>query len=404
MTIEIRATAPDEFRSASNAVSAALMGPPWDDEQWEVSLPSWHEMPSFCAWDGEACVGTAGQFIVDTVVPGGARLPTGAVSRVGVLPTHRRRRIASRLMRDVILDADRRGLVLQSLHASDARIYERFGFGLSTEFMMIEFDPRRATPIRGATSAGSLRLLSPEDTDRSLPDLYERVGRRRVGSISRCASWWHRITGPTARKGKASFVVVHSDDDGNDDGFAHYVTAWDDDHREPNGNGELYDLFGTSDAVELALWQYICDVDLVTRWRAETRPIDDPFRFAAHDVRARRVRTVDDELWLRIVDVDIALSSRTYAPVAEGVHLHVPDPVLAGNDGTWRISGDGAARAVAAPDIVTGIAGLSAAYLGGTSWRSLVASDRATEATPGAVDLADALFAITPLPYCGSMF
>ena len=84
MTIEIRPTQPGEWRTAANTMAAALMSPPYDDEMWERMIPSWEDSTSYSAWEGDRCVGHASQFDVDTVVPGGVRLPTKAVSRVGV--------------------------------------------------------------------------------------------------------------------------------------------------------------------------------------------------------------------------------------------------------------------------------------------------------------------------------
>ena len=98
MAIEVRATKPEEFRSASNAVSTALLFQPHDDESWERTRASWDEQSSTSAWDGELCVGHAAQFFVETTVPGGQRVRTGAVTRVGVLPTHRRLGIATSLL------------------------------------------------------------------------------------------------------------------------------------------------------------------------------------------------------------------------------------------------------------------------------------------------------------------
>jgi ribosomal protein S18 acetylase RimI-like enzyme len=98
MAIEVRPTKPEEYRAASNTVATALMFPPHDDESWERSQPSWDESSSVSAWDGDRCVGHASQFFVDTTVPGGGRVLTGAVTRVGVLPTHRRQRVATSLM------------------------------------------------------------------------------------------------------------------------------------------------------------------------------------------------------------------------------------------------------------------------------------------------------------------
>jgi predicted acetyltransferase len=404
MTLEFRATRPEERRAAAEAMVAALLSPPPTDEQWERGAPSWDEMTSYSAWDGDRCVGHAGQFVVDTVIPGGARLTTGAVSRVGVLGTYRRRGVASALMRELIADSDRNGYPLMSLRASEATIYERFGFGMAGEYAAVTIDPRRASPIRGASPNGSFRFLRRDEIVDVVAPLYERVGMGRVGAITRTPSTTSRYFREATEGTKAAFVVVHSDDDGVDDGFVHYDTAWDEDHADgPRGKGEVYDLFGATPAVELALWQYVCDVDLVTTWRANERPVDDLLRWAARDARGYRVRSVDDEQWVRLVDVEVALSSRTYRAATGCVRIAVTDPLVPRNDATWEIDADGVRRTDTAPDISTDISGISAAYLGGTSWSAIAATGRATGATP-AIAIADTLFGITPLPFCGSFF
>ncbi len=268
MNVVVRITAPDEYRAAAEAMALPLMGPPISDDQWVRGLPSWDEMVSYSAWDDKRCVGHAGHFLVDTTVPGGATLPTAAVSRVGVLPTQRRRGVARQLIEACIRDADERGLPLMSLRASQATIYERFGFGLAGEFAAATIDPHLVRPVRGADETGSIRLLGRDEAIAVVGDLYHRFGRRRVGAVTRPASWTKRYLSDVTDGSKRSIVAVHTSADGVDDGYVHYETEWVNDHPDGmTGKGQVHDLFGTSDAVELALWQYVCEVDLVTRWR-----------------------------------------------------------------------------------------------------------------------------------------
>jgi predicted acetyltransferase len=405
MTVEFRETRAEEYRIAADVMSAALMSRPYNDERWEKAVPSWDEMVSYSAWDDDACVGHVGQFLVETLVPGGALVPTGAVSRVGVLPTARRRGIARALMDELIRDSGRRGLPLMSLRASESTIYERFGFGLAGEFCQITLDPAKAAPIRGAASDGTFRLLRGDEILDVIPDLYRRVAFRRPGVITRPPPLSEQLFSDAIEGEKASFVVVHTDAAGIDDGYAHYETEWDDDHPDgPTGRGEIFDVFGSSDEVELALWQYLCDVDLVTRWKAQERPVDDLVRHAANDSRAHRTRAIDDEQWVRLIDADVALSARRYRSVDGSVVIGITDPILASNSGAWRVSGDGAERVDDEPDLTGDVAGVSAAYLGGTSWKALVATGRVTERSPGAASIADDLFASVPLPFCGTFF
>jgi predicted acetyltransferase len=405
VTLEFRETRPEEYRIAADVMSAALMTRPYSDERWDKALPAWDEMVSYSAWDDGACVGHAGQYIVDTLVPGGALVPTGAVTRVGVLPTARRRGIARSLMHELIRDSERRGFPLMSLRASESTIYERFGFGLAGEFCQITLDPVRASPIRGATSDGTFRLLRGDEILDVIPDLYHRVAFRRPGIITRPRPLSEELFRDAIEGDKASFVVVHTGADGVDDGYAHYETEWDDDHPDGStGRGEIFDVFGASNATELALWQYLCHVDLVTRWKASERPVDDIVRYAANDSRAHRTRAIDDEQWVRLIDPDAALSARSYRAVSGSVTIKITDHVLPANTGTWRVSANGAERVDDEPDLDGGVAGVSAAYLGGRSWTTLVATGRVDELTPGAAALADDLFATVPLPFTGTFF
>lgn len=405
MTIEVRVTRPDEYREAAGAMAIALMNAPPSDEAWERSRPSWEEMPSLSAWDGDRCVGHAGQFLVDTTVPGGARLATGAVSRVGVLATHRRRGIGTSLMEAVVRDAAERGLPLMSLRASEATIYGRYGFGIAGDVCQAELIRTGARPVRGAAPGGSFRILAPDAILDTLPALYERVAHRRAGVITRPASWWPRLFRNAIERSAASFVVVHTAADGTDDGYVHYDVKWEDEHPDgPTGAGVVHELWAGSDEAELALWRYVTDVDLVTRWRLDTRPVDDLVRFAVHDRRAHRVRSIEDEQWLRLVDVDRALAGRRYRPVEGSITIDVKDPLLPHNDGCWTISAGGTIRSETNPDLVVDIAALSAAYLGGPSWAQLAATAAVDVRRPQAIDVADALFHGSVAPYCGSFF
>lgn len=402
MTVDVRTTCPDEYRAAADAFCIALMLAPPNDEQWERIRPSWDEMPSVSAWDGSRCVGHAGHFLVDTTVPGGVRLPTGAVSRVGVIASHRRRGIATGLMHALVHDAAQRGLALMSLRASEATIYGRYGFGIAGDAVEAELDPGRARPVRGA-AAGSFRILDPDDVLVTVMPLYERFAHRRPGCITRPASFWRRLFRTAIDRSSATFVAVHTDADGVDDGYVLYETAWNE-GDEPGGTGQVHELFAADDAAELALWSYVCDVDLVRSWKLHQRPVDDLIRRAAHDPRAYRVRRVEDEQWLRIVDVELALALRTYHAVTGSVTVQVTDPLLPGNDGTWRISTTGAMRTHDPADLVTDVAGLSTVYLGGPTWSEVAAVGGVEVRRPDALDVADALFASRPLPWCGTFF
>ena len=405
--IDVRATTPDEWRSASAVVSTALLQAPFDDAGWEKSAPSWEGFDTLTAWDGGRCVGHAGGYRVDTVVPGGARVPTCAVSRVGVLSTHRRLGVGRRLVTQLVDEARGRGQVLASLRASEAVIYARYGFGVAGEAAEITLDPVAARPVRGA-APGRVRLLSPDEILDVLPPLYDRVAAA-PGIISRPAWMWRRYFEQALDLGgDADLVAVHSDADGIDDGFVHYQVKWKSAaHLEPQGEGQVMDLFGASPGVELALWAYLCDVDLVKTWSGEERPTDELIRLAVADPRAHKIKAVWDEQWVRLLDVDAALAARTFGESARPVTIAVTDEAFPANGGVWRVDGSGATRVeldVDHADLATDVTTLGATFLGGVRWTQLAAVGRVDVRAPAALPLADTLFLSPRAPYCGSFF
>ncbi len=407
MTIEIRPTAVDELRQTAGVVTTALMGPLPTDEVWERRRAGWEAMASVSAWDGERCVGHAGQFDVDGVVPGGRRLASGAVTRVAVMPTHRRRGVARGMMERLVGDAVDQGFALMMLWASETGIYRRFGFGHAADSANLVIDASGASPLRRAEVPGSFELLTPEEALAEIPAVYDAVALGRPGGITRPnETWWRRQFDALLDRSKAEFVVVHHDAGGHADGYVHYGTSWNDDEPDdaPAGYGTVHELFGADDRVELALWQYLLDVDLVTRWRANGRPVDDQVRRAARDNRSVRVRAIDDTLWLRLVDVDAALTSRSYRDVRGSVVIGVTDELVEPNRRAWRISSDGAETSDAAPEISVDVATLSTLYLGGVSWRVLAAIGDVTANDDAALDVADALFGRDRAPFCGTFF
>ena len=97
MGLDVRLVTADEHDRAVELFLTALLVPPrvMGDLTAARELSLARTFGAFL--DGEL-VGTATSFAADLALPGGARVPTAAVTRVGVLPTHTRRGIVSALM------------------------------------------------------------------------------------------------------------------------------------------------------------------------------------------------------------------------------------------------------------------------------------------------------------------
>lgn len=406
---DIRPVDVDERRAATDTLRVALLSGAVNDADFQAVQPSWDDSDALAAWDGDHCVGHVAAFRFDMTVPGGERVPTAGVTRVGVLPTHTRRGLLSQMMQRLIVESRTRGNVLAALHASETSIYRRFGFGLASDAAAVVVTTRDAKPWRTPSAPGSMRLLPYTEVSSVVPDLYERVARWRVGSISRPAWMWPRIlkdaTGPTETlHGKGSFVAVHTDADGTDDGYVFYDVDWNEGFgTNPTGAGTIRDLRGASPSIELELWRFLLDIDLITTWHAEPRPVDEAVRRAMHDSRAYEARQRFDDQWVRILDVDAALGARTFGPSHRTVIIDVRDPMFSANCASWAISSNGVERSENASDVQVDIAALSAAYFGAVSWHDLAVSGQIDPSTDGTLVAAlDALFASRPIAFCGT--
>jgi predicted acetyltransferase len=401
MPYELRVTGPDEWRAAADTMAAALHFPPSTDEKWPTSVPSWEGSHSISAWDGGRCVGHGAYYFFETSVPGGERLATAGVTRVGVRQTHTRQGILTAIMSCMLHDAHEQGMPLASLRASEAVIYSRFGYGVAGEAIDYTITNPRLRPEVGTT--GTFTTIDRDEAMAVIPALYDRVAFNRPGVIRRPEWMWRRYMEEFLDGTKPRQVIVHRDDRGDPDGFVDVETAWDEEDRYAIAT--IHDLWGRHPEAEAALWRYVFDIDLVRTIKAAERPVDDLIRWFLIDRRDLQVKSVWDEQWVRLVDVDTALRSRAYGS-DETLTISVRDRLLEHNNATWRIAGGKVEPAGAADnaDLTVDVAALGAAYFGATSWYELAATPAVETAGPAAIARADRIFQSRPLPRCGSFF
>ncbi len=99
-------------------------------------------------FEGDEIVATGRNYSLDLTLPGGAIVPTAAVSWIAVRPTHRRRGILRQMMTYLAEEGARRGEPASILTASEGGIYRRFGFGVATRVLGIEIDQRAVAFVR----------------------------------------------------------------------------------------------------------------------------------------------------------------------------------------------------------------------------------------------------------------
>jgi predicted acetyltransferase len=401
--VKIELAGPGELHRATAPISHYFGRMPTEEggRDFERILPP--ERAHLARENGEV-VGSAGAYPLELTVPGPARVPAAGIVAVGVLPTHTRRGVLTKLMRAQLGAIHERGEPLAYLWASEDVIYGRFGYGIASFSGQIEISRDRAE-LAPFERRGSLRLLEPDEAFALLPPLYEQVAAETPGMFVRTPVWWEirRLADPEHRRdGGGELARVLYELDGKPAGYALYRLHFNTDTGIPTGFVKVIEALGTSPAAVREIWRYLLDIDWVATLKAELLPLDHPLFFLLQEPRRLEFR-IRDGTWLRLVDVGEALSRRGYAAEGEIV-LDVRDEFCPWNEGRWRLAGGRAERTDTEPDIGLPVTALGSVYLGGFSFAELARAGRLEELREGALSRADVLFRTDRLPWCPEIF
>lgn len=412
--LELRTIDPAEIPGWVESVSIPFLDPGnhEHDAHWEAHL---EPERAWAVWDRGRVVANCCVFSRDVTVPaapgaGCPAVPFAAVSGVGVHPTHRRRGLLARMMAAMVDDGRERGEPFAGLFASEGSIYARFGFGIASFGAGVRVATGRSAFARQPPPM-EMTLVPGDGAAKMLPALHDRIRRCRPGEVNRNDARWadEWADARSWRHGaSAAFRVVTAG------GFVCYrIAAGKTDGIEAN-RAVIYDLYGEDPATEAALWQFMCNLDLVTEVEAHSRPVDDPLRWWLADPRQVRTTAVTDRLWVRPLDVPATLTARGYRRAGRLVLEVLPAPVTppGGDPAAGRYvldaSPDGAncrrARGGEEPEVILGVAELGSLYLGGVPASVLSAAGRVAVAQRETLALIDDLFATDPAPFAGTSF
>jgi predicted acetyltransferase len=397
MGIELRTATPDDVAPMFHADGTAF-GFSYDQADIELLVAIMDLDRFLLAIDDGRIVGITGSYGFEVTLPGGATLPAAGVTWVSVQATHRRQGLLRRMFEVQHRDIDDRGEPVAMLTASEASIYERFGYGVASHWRQATIDRRQAT-IRPELRPvpGSVRYIDHDAALDHVTTLWDRYRRTRAGEISRSAAWQkvllHRRR--TASGGQSEgFHLRH------DDGYASYrVTTVTTDGMAAN-EVELAELVACTPEAHLALWTTILDLDLVGPVTTRKLALDDPLPYLLVNGRAVSTKSLTDYLWVCPRDPAVAFGARTYGTTDR--------LVVEADEQRWAIDGspDGATcrRVRTRPDLTTTTAGLGALLLGGVRPSLLAAGRRLEARDAAALRRADAFLAGEHLPFCSSTF
>lgn len=360
----------------------------------------------FRAWwvlDDDRVVANLGVFETDLSLPGGARLPTAAVTTVGVAQTMRRRGLLRAMMRDCLDEARDRGEPLAALFASESEIYGRFGFGIAARHIAYRTSRSRVR-FRDPVDVRLVRETTPEAALAAWPAIHDRMRDQRGGSVAPTMAAWRLgvvVDPPGWRDGATARRLVEVPGRG----YARYRVKDGEGGEGPDATVLLSELVATDPEAEAALWQHVCDLDLTARTRTWLRPVDDALPHLVTDPAALGAAS-GPPLYVRVLDLPRVLTARTYG-VSGAATLAVVDPD-GYTDGRWtlEVGTDGAScePTTAEPDLVVSVETVASLLFGGVRATTLQAARRLEERRPGAAADLDRLLATDRAPWTSAEF
>lgn len=388
----------DEHRAANDLFRAALHAPADSDEGWQRTQRAYQPDRTFGVFDaaGAELIGTTRSYEANMTAPGGADVPLAAVTGVAVRADRTRRGVLTELMRAQLNEFATAGVVAANLHATEGRIYGRFGYEVAALARSYTVDRQVAVLRDEVPAGGEIELLSVEAAMHQLPEIHRALQRHRPGMMSRPAEWWHGYESRLRRLDQPVVTAVHHGLNGAD-GFAVYHVERTDGRSAMNV--ELQ--YDNPDAFA-GLWRYLIGVDLVDEIRASGRPVDEPTELLFTDPRACRTTGGADGIWLRLVDVPAALA--VIENTGSEVVLEVVDRALPDNSGRYLLGAGPGRRTDAPAQLRLGVDALAMIYLGARSPSTLASLGRIEAADPSILAAADRLFHSAHAPWCGTFF
>ncbi len=297
-------------------------------------------------------------------MPGGAAVPTAAVTVVTVHPPYRRRGLLTAMMRHQLEQVAKRGEPLAALWASESLIYGRFGYGPATSRAVLTGTNRRLGLPPGVAVSGSVDEVTREEFLRVAPGLHESMRADRPGTMVRDRNVWEFAVFDKefARRGSSEIrYVLHYDEAGDADGFATYRFK---EHVRGGAGGRRQDQGGLGGGRRRRTPP--CGATCSTStWRAPStggaRPSTSPCATSSPTPAPSSPRSPTTS-----TSASSTCRPRSRArKYAAGVDLviELDDPLLPENSGRYRIVTDGdpagssaeVSRVTTAPDLSMGI-------------------------------------------------
>jgi GNAT superfamily N-acetyltransferase len=353
------------------------------DQRFVVDLP---DGPS------DLHAGIYGVRPMELSLPGGTLVPIAGLTWVGVHPDARRRGVLTAMMGDHLARTRDAGTAISALHASEAAIYGRYGYGLAVLTHQVHLGrgttftaPHLEDEVAGITT--QLVTMTDAGVAERMRACQLAAAPASPGTIVGSPEFFTLMTSETPEqlRDKERRRILFARRDGVDVGFTglRREHKWAD--ARPSGTVTIGTVTGGSTA-RLALARRVVDLDLMGTTKLENIGVDDPILTWVGGPRGTGDLKTWDSTWVRLVDLEAAWSLRSYESDCDVV-VDVTDRYAPWNAGRWRLqasSGAGSASRSESPaDVTLDVAVLGAGYLG-HGVAGLLRAGLVTEHRPGA--------------------
>ncbi len=397
-----RADEMDQYGAIAAYVYAGRYGETSDNFVSQSTDPDW----TLCAFvDGR--MATSFATVPFTTRLNGAAAKLGAVTGVGTLPEYRRQGFLRQIMRHAIADMCDRGQFISSLWASQAAIYQRYGYAHVTRNIAYTIDPQDIHFLSPPSRQGHCRRYGLQDGFPILRQLYIDFIAPRTLYLHRSRALWQNNALDTDAADGPIHVVVYHDAGDVPQGYMVYTTRANKvDHAARGQEMIVRDMAWLTLEAYQGLWAFITNHDLVGRVHFPCMPPDDPAGILLHEPRLL-YRQVSEGVWLRVTQVIGALTTRHYTAAGRLIIQVEGDDLADWNNGVVALETDGCESHVepstAVPDICLDPRGLAMLYSGMHSARQL-SNWGMLSGTPPAIATADRLFQTQYAPHCPDHF
>ena len=406
MPFDIRPATADEMGQLGVMGSYSYGGAFGDGPNNQVATgtrPEW----TLCAFDperridGHATMATSFSAFPFTTRVNGRAVAMAGISTVGTRPEYRRQGLVRKIITRAFAEQRERGQCIAGLWASQAAIYQRYGFALAGGLREYQVD---TTDIKLLTSSDdlSVRRFDGGEALDAVREIYKEFIAHRTGYLHRSKSLWlNNVFTPPPEDGPVYVAMVGPVTAPT--GYVVYtLRANRVAHRSRAQEIRIRDLAWLDKPSYSALWEFLARHDLVGRIIWSTAPIDDPAPDVFVEPRLLHTRDLEGSWW-RLVDVPAALAQRGYDGEGALVLAIDEDDLAPWNTGRWRVEygpeGAVVTQTDAVADVSLSVRALSSLYSGHNSARHLANAQLLEASDTGLVQL-DQMMRTRFAPHC----